>query len=159
MSHTESMSAEQQSLLFARLVLQLADLANVMMGRVPSPSTGQTVRDLEAARMFLDQLAMLEHKTRGNLLPEESRLLRDTLLNLRLTFVEAVEQTVAPPRGGDKSSSSPPSSGAAAAAPSFSPSEPGSQERSADSSPTSPGTGTTEHETETRRRFFKKYDA
>ena len=41
--------------------------------------------------MFIDQLEMLETKTKGNLTREESGLLKQSLMSLRLSFVEAVE--------------------------------------------------------------------
>ena len=39
----------------------------MMTGKVAHPETGQTMRDLEAAKLFIDTLEMLEAKTRGNL--------------------------------------------------------------------------------------------
>ncbi|MCS7089463.1 MAG: DUF1844 domain-containing protein [Verrucomicrobiota bacterium] len=148
-----SLSPQQQSLLFARLVLQLADLANVMMGRVPNPSTGETVHDLEAARMFVDQLAMLECKTQGNLLPEESRLLRDTLMNLRLAFVEAVEKSLSSSGAPGTSAANQPESPRA-----FSERPEGSPSPSATNAAKATPPDSAENEEASRRRFFKKYD-
>jgi hypothetical protein len=82
--------------LFAQLVIQQANLATLLLGRTPHPETGKTTRDLEAAQMFIDQLEMLESKTRGNLSPEESSLLKQTLMSLRLAFVEAANEKPAP---------------------------------------------------------------
>ena len=55
------------SALFAQLVIQQSNMAMLLMGKVPHPQTGETVRDVEAARLFIDQLEMLEAKTKGNL--------------------------------------------------------------------------------------------
>src|SRR5207237_8838946 len=41
--------------------------------------------------LFIDLLEMLEAKTKGNLSQEESALLKQTLMTLRMSFVEAVE--------------------------------------------------------------------
>jgi hypothetical protein len=49
------------------------------------------MRDLDAAKMFIDQLEMLEAKTKGNLNPQETSLLKQTLMSLRLSFVEAAD--------------------------------------------------------------------
>ena len=38
--------------------------------------------------MFIDQLAMIQEKTRGNLSTEEAGVLRNTLANLQMAFVE-----------------------------------------------------------------------
>ncbi len=149
---TPAANPEHHAALFVRLVLQLADLAMVMMGRVPNPQTGQTQRDFEAAQMFIDQLEMLEVKTRGNLLPEESRLLRETLMQLRLAFVEAVEE--GPSSTETRSASHTPST----ASPQPGPAAPATA--GASSAPQQPtqASETQQAETESRRRFFKKYD-
>jgi len=88
--------SELHTALFAQLVTQLANLALLVLGRTPHPETGKVTRDLEAAQMFIDQLAMLEAKTRGNLTPPEQQLLRQTLMSLRLAFVEAAEAPAGP---------------------------------------------------------------
>jgi len=82
---------EMMSGLFAHLVVQQSNMALLLMGKVPHPQTGKTVRDIEAARLFIDQLEMLEAKTKGNLTKEEDQLLKQSLLSLRMAFVEAVE--------------------------------------------------------------------
>src|SRR6185503_2931044 len=82
---------EMMSALFAQLVVQQSNMAMLLMGKVPHPQTGQTVRDTEAARLFIDQLEMLEAKTKGNLTKEEDQLLKQSLMGLRMAFVEAME--------------------------------------------------------------------
>lgn len=77
--------------LFAQLVIQQANMAMMLLGQAPDSGTGETTRDLQGAKMFIDQLAMLEVKTKGNLSKEEERLLRQSLMTLRMAFVEAVE--------------------------------------------------------------------
>src|SRR5215472_13671572 len=88
-SDSGSMS-DAGSALFAQLVVQQANMAMMLLGKVPHPETGQTVKDTEAARLFIDQLEMLETKTKGNLTKEESSLLKQSLMSLRLAFVDAV---------------------------------------------------------------------
>jgi len=85
---------ELQAAMFAQLVMQQANLAMMLLGRMPNPETGETMRDLEAAQVFINQLEMLEAKTKGNLTPPEAAMLKQTLMSLRMTFVEAVN---APP--------------------------------------------------------------
>jgi len=77
--------------LFAQLVMQQANMAMMLMGKVAHPETGQVVKDMEAARFFIDQLEMLEAKTKGNLTKEESALLKQSLMSLRLAFVDTVD--------------------------------------------------------------------
>jgi hypothetical protein len=45
--------------------------------------------NLDLARHFIDTLAMLQEKTRGNLSLEEKRLLENTVTELRFRFVQA----------------------------------------------------------------------
>lgn len=85
-SHEEMMSA-----LFAQLVMQQSNMAMLLLGKVPNPETGKTIRDVEAARLFIDQLEMLEIKTKGNLRKEEEQLLKQSLMSLRMAFVETVQ--------------------------------------------------------------------
>src|SRR3989441_11551139 len=88
---------EELSFLFAQLVLQQSNMAMMLMGKVAHPESGKVVQDVDAARLFIDQLEMLEAKTKGNLSKEEEHLLKQTLMSLRLNFVEAVESSPAPP--------------------------------------------------------------
>jgi len=82
---------EMMSALFAQLVMQQSNMAMLLMGKVRHPQTGEIVRDVEAAQLFIDQLEMLEAKTKGNLSKEEEHLLKQSLMSLRMAFVEAVE--------------------------------------------------------------------
>jgi hypothetical protein len=84
------------SALFAQLVMQQSNMAMLLLGKVPHPQTGETVRDIDAARLFIDQLEMLEAKTKGNLRKEEEQLLKQSLMSLRMAFVEALESPAAP---------------------------------------------------------------
>ena len=93
MSREEMMSA-----LFAQLVVQQSNMAMLLMGKVPHPQTGQTVRDIEAARLFIDQLEMLEAKTKGNLTKDDAQLLKQSLLSLQMAFVQAVESPEPEPK-------------------------------------------------------------
>jgi hypothetical protein len=48
--------------------------------------------NLELAKMFIDQLAMIQEKTRGNLTNEESTVLRNALSNLQMAYVEVARE-------------------------------------------------------------------
>jgi hypothetical protein len=82
---------DMNSALFAQLVMQQTNMAMMFLGKVAHPESGQTYKDVEAARLFIDQLEMLETKTKGNLTREETGLLKQSLMNLRMAFVEAVD--------------------------------------------------------------------
>jgi hypothetical protein len=82
---------EVQSALFAQLVMQQSSMAMMLMGKTPHPETGQTFYDLESARMFIEQLEMLQSKTRGNLNKAEEAMFNQTLMAVRMAFVEATD--------------------------------------------------------------------
>lgn len=82
---------EMLSALFAHMVMQQASMAEMLLGKTPHPQTGQTMRDLDGAKLFIDQLEMLEAKTKGNLSRDEENLLKQSLMALRLAFVEAAQ--------------------------------------------------------------------
>src|SRR5436190_15850477 len=106
-AHHEPTRDEMLTALFAHLVMQQSNMAMMLMGKAPHPETGKPVRDLESAKLFIDLLEMLEAKTKGNLTKEEQNLLKQTLMAVRMGFVEAVEssppQSEAKPQDATKS--------------------------------------------------------
>jgi uncharacterized protein DUF1844 len=97
---------EMMSALFAHLVMQQSNMAMMLMGKVANPESGRTMKDMEAAKLFIDMLDMLEAKTKGNLSKEEANLLKQTLMSLHLTFVEEVETSPPPSQSKDEKDSS-----------------------------------------------------
>ena len=92
---SDELSREQMlSMLFAEMVIQQTNMALIFLGKTPHPQTGKTVQDLNSARVFIDQLEMLEVKTKGNLTPEEESLLKRSLGHLRLSYVELANEKV-----------------------------------------------------------------
>lgn len=87
---------EIMAALFANMVIQQANMAMMLLGKTPHPETGQLMKDLEAARMFIDQLEMLEAKTKGNLNKQEEGLLKQALSALHMAFVESMDEPSAP---------------------------------------------------------------
>jgi hypothetical protein len=137
-------SSSRQSGLFTALVFQQANMALLFLGRTPRPDADQPKVDLEAASQFIDMLDMLEVKTRGNLTSEEATFLKETLMSLRIAFVEVADRTATPTR--------PASHPAAAAATPPTPDAPSAEAGAAkaDAAP-SPG------EAEERKKFVKRY--
>ena len=90
---------EMHTALFAQLVMQQNNLAMMLLGKIPHPEDGHVTRNIEAARLFIDQLEMLEAKTKGNLTREEAALLKQSLMQLRLAFVDAVNSPEAEEKG------------------------------------------------------------
>jgi uncharacterized protein DUF1844 len=133
-----STNAGEMTQRFIEFVLMQAQNAALFLGQIPNPQTGKGEVNLEVAKMFIDQLAMIQEKTRGNLTSEESTVLRNALSNLQLAYVDVA-------RAG--SSAAPPEKSAPESTP---PGEPAAQE------PEPPVTGA---EGESRKKFTKSYGA
>ena len=121
---------------FIEFVMMQAQNAALFLGQIPNPQTGKGEVNLEVAKMFIDQLAMIQEKTRGNLSNEESAVLRNTLSNLQLAYVEV-------------------SRGASSAAPA----EKKAPESAPPEEPVTPESPTAGPEGESRKKFTKSYGA
>lgn len=78
---------------FVNFLSTLATNAAASLGAVPHPATGQRSLDLETGKYWLDVLAMLKEKTKGNLHAQENRLLDALLGDLRMQYVTVVRAT------------------------------------------------------------------
>ncbi len=77
------------SMLFQQLVAGHSQMALMLMGRLENPHTGEFEPvQPEGAKVFIDQLEMLQAKTRGNLSPEESDALTRALGAVHTAFAE-----------------------------------------------------------------------
>jgi len=92
---------EKHAARFAQMVLQSTSMAMMFMGQAPNPVSGKIETDLDASRMFIDQLEMLEVKTRGNLTKQEQHLLSQNMMAVRMAFVQAVADSARKPEVGD----------------------------------------------------------
>ena len=128
---------------FIEFVMIHAQNAALFLGQIPNPKTGEAEINLDLARMIIDQLEMIQEKTRGNLTNEETTVLRNALSNLQMAFVEA-------------SGATGPQRAAQPEAPQPAPSQPVEQPRSGDPKQ-SPPIASTEPEPESRKKFTKSY--
>jgi hypothetical protein len=130
---------------FIEFVMMQAQNAALFLGQIPNPQTGQGEVNLELAKMFIDQLGMIQEKTRGNLTNEETAVLRNTLSNLQMAFVEVSQQSRGESPAPSPKAATPP----VAAEPSA---PPAAAESSSD--PVTP-----QAEAESRKKFTKSYGA
>jgi tellurite resistance protein len=85
--------------LFLQLMLGIQQSAMISLGKLMNPITRKVETDLEAARATIDTLAAIEARTRGNLEPDETRVLQQVLAELRLNYVDELKKA-----GGAKAS-------------------------------------------------------
>ena|ERR1043165_427123 len=135
---TNTQSLGELSQRFVEFVMMQAQNAALFLGQIPNPQTGKGDVNLELAKMFIDQLGMIQEKTRGNLTNEESAVLKNTLANLQMAFVEVSKEV----REG-KTASAP--------EPKAEPTEPAAEK----SEPIAPPPS----EAESRKKFTKSYGA
>ena len=131
---------------FIEFVVMHAQNAALFLGQIPNPKSGEPEVNLDLARMFIDQLAMIQEKTRGNLTNEEAMVLRNTLSNLQMAYVEVAREA--------------PQSAAQPAAPKAEEQTPTPQPEEQSSSGTpepSAQVTSAEPETESRKKFTKSY--
>ena len=123
-----------------------AQNAALFLGQIPNPKTGEPEINLDLARMFIDQLEMIQEKTRGNLTNEETMVLRNALSNLQMAFVEV--------SGGRPSGA--PDTAAQPEPPPPASSQPAEQLAS-DAAEQKPPLSSAEPEPESRKKFTKSY--
>lgn len=127
---------------FIEFVVMHAQNAALFLGQIPNPRTGEAEVNLDLARMFIDQLAMIQEKTRGNLTNEEAMVLRNAVSNLQMAFVEA-------------SGAAQPQRSPQPEAPQPAPSQPAEQPTSG--APEQSAPVASESEPESRKKFTKSY--
>ena len=83
----------RQAALFLHLVLGLQQSGMMALGKLMNPLTRKVESNLEMARDTIDTLAALEARTKGNLEPDEERVLRQVLTELRLNYVDELKKS------------------------------------------------------------------
>ena len=86
---------------FVQFVMMQTQNIFYVLGKIPSPDGRPIPPNLEAGKLLIDQLEMVQEKTRGNLSAQEGDILENALKNVRLAFVET--------SGGTPASMMPPS--------------------------------------------------
>jgi hypothetical protein len=128
---------------FIEFVMMHAQNAALFLGQIPNPKTGEGEVNLDLARMFIDQLAMIQEKTRGNLTTEESTVLRNTLSNLQMVYVEVAREAPRDAAQPEAPAGTPPP-------------KPAEQPSVGTPEPSAP-ISSTESETESKKKFTKSY--
>jgi hypothetical protein len=72
---------------FSFFATTLSLQASIALGQIPNPANNKTEEDLVQAKFLIDTLGMLQEKTKGNLTPEESKLLENVLYELRMMYL------------------------------------------------------------------------
>jgi Domain of unknown function (DUF1844) len=73
---------------FPTFIFSLNSSALVNLGVIEDPATNQKAKNLPMAKQTIDILAMMEEKTKGNLLDDEANMLKTMLYELRMLYVK-----------------------------------------------------------------------
>ena len=76
---------------FLSFIMMLSMTGMQQLGKIANPTTGKIEKDLLQAKQTITLLEILEEKTKGNLTKEEESYLKSSVTNLRLNYVEEVE--------------------------------------------------------------------
>ena len=90
-SAQEGTSQQLPQASFATLANMLLTNAVMAMGGVEDPKTKKRMLDLPIAKFYIDNLEVLQEKTKGNLTEEEGKFLEQSLYELRMNFVHILE--------------------------------------------------------------------
>jgi hypothetical protein len=89
----EQDTSAQQGLLpeidFTNFVLSLSTSALIQLVEIQDPFTQKSEKNLPLAKQTIDLIGMLKEKTKGNLSPEEEKVIEYVLYDLRMRYVKA----------------------------------------------------------------------
>lgn len=77
---------------FPAFVMSLNTSALYHLGEIADPATGKRIVDLDLAKHAIDTLALIQNKTKGNLIKDEEELLKNILYDIKIRFVKAVKK-------------------------------------------------------------------
>jgi hypothetical protein len=83
----------RQAALFLQLVLGLQQSGMMSLGKLMNPITRRIEQNLELAKDTIETLEALDGRTRGNLEPDEERVLRQVLTELRMNYVAEIKKS------------------------------------------------------------------
>ena len=88
----EDLSTQEGSLPeidFTNFILSLSTSALIQLGEIQDPFTQKSAKNLPVAKQTIDLVSMLKEKTKGNLSPEEEKVIDHILYDLRIRYVKA----------------------------------------------------------------------
>ncbi len=74
---------------FKNFILSLSTSVLIQLGEIQDPFTQKATQNLSLAKQTIDLIGMLREKTKGNLSPEEDKLVEYVLYDLRMRYVKA----------------------------------------------------------------------
>jgi hypothetical protein len=75
---------------FINFIFSLSTSALIQLGEIQDPFSQTLAKNLPLAKQTIDLIGMLKEKTKGNLPPQEERVVESVLYDLRMRYVKTV---------------------------------------------------------------------
>lgn len=85
----KAQSSEPPEIDFSSFILSLSTSALIQLGGIADPITQKPAKNLQAAKQTIDILGIMQQKTKGNLTPQEQKLIDTALYDLRMHYVNS----------------------------------------------------------------------
>ncbi len=85
----KSTEAGELTQLFIQFVMMQQHQALLALGQHPNPAPGSPAANLALGKALVEQLAMLQQKTSGNLTHDEESVIRGAVESLQAAYLEA----------------------------------------------------------------------
>ena len=86
------MDDNKNTQLFMGLCTSLVTQAWMQLGKIKNPISDKIENDLNAASLTIDMLAMLKEKTKGNIGDDESKILDQSINELRMNYIASKDK-------------------------------------------------------------------
>ena len=86
-------SPGRSAALFLQLVLGLQQSGMMALGKLMNPISRKIETNLDVARDTIDTLGAIEARTKGNLEPDEARVLKQVLTDLRMNYIDVLKKS------------------------------------------------------------------
>jgi hypothetical protein len=75
---------------FTNFIFSLSTSVLIQLGEIQDPFTQKSSKNLPLAKQTIDLIGMLKEKTKGNLNPDEEKVIDYILYDLRMKYVKAL---------------------------------------------------------------------
>ena len=87
------MDDNKNTQLFMGLCTSLVTQAWMQLGKIKNPMTDKIENDLDAASLTIDMLGMLKEKTKGNISDDETKILDQSINELRMNYIMSKDKS------------------------------------------------------------------
>ena len=98
------MDDNKNTQLFMGLCTSLVTQAWMQLGKIKNPISDKIEIDINAASLTIDMLAMLKEKTKGNIGDDESKILDQSINELRMNYIASKDKNEDPKSGKKENS-------------------------------------------------------